>query len=94
METLVSYFVDAFPVTNCPFVFLYSLPSDDSDDDRGPRKKGRQVRQAATKAVSKQREMILGEGGSEEEGGEEEEDEDDTDAYTGGEFTLLHSSLS
>lgn len=63
--------------------------SDDSDEERAPRKKGRQVRQAATKAVSKQREMILGDGGSEEEGEEEDDEEDDGDAYTGGGYNFL-----
>lgn len=48
------------------------LPPDDSDDDREVNRKVRQVRQAASKAVSKQREMILG-GGSEDEEREEEE---------------------
>lgn len=48
------------------------------------KKKGRQVRQAASKAASKQREILLGDGGSEEEEGEEEGDEDDSDVYTGG----------
>lgn len=49
------------------------LPSDDSDDDREVNRKVRQVRQAASKAVSKQREMLLGGGGSEDEEREEEE---------------------
>ncbi len=58
--------------------------TDDSDDDgKVVRKKGRQVRQAATKAASKQREIILGDKGSEDEEGEEKEEEDDSDVYTG-----------
>lgn len=47
--------------------------ADDSDNDREVSKKVRQVRQAATKAVSKQREMLLGDGGSEDEEKDEEE---------------------
>lgn len=39
-------------------------------------KKVRQVRQAASKAVSKQREMLLGDGGS-----EDEDHDDDEQAY-------------
>ncbi len=42
------------------------------------------MRQAATKAASKQREIILGDKGSEDEEGEEKEEEDDSDVYTGG----------
>lgn len=59
--------------------------TDDSDDDgKVVRKKGRQVRQAATKAASKQREILLGDRGSEDEEGEEGEEEEDSDVYTGG----------
>lgn len=49
------------------------LSPDDSDDDRAVSRKVRTVRQAATKAVSKQREMILAPGGSEDEERDEEE---------------------
>lgn len=47
--------------------------TDDSDDDKAVSRKPRQVRQAASKAVSKQREILLGDGGSEDEEKEEEE---------------------
>ena len=49
---------------------------DDSDDDREVSRKVRTVRQAATKAVSKQREILLGDGGS-----EDEEQPDQEEAY-------------
>lgn len=42
------------------------------------------MRQAATKAASKQREILLGDGGSEDEEGHDEDEEDDSDVYTGG----------
>lgn len=42
------------------------------------------MRQAASKAVSKQREILLGDGGSEEEEGEDDGEEEDSDVYTGG----------
>lgn len=45
---------------------------DDSDDDRDVSRK-RTVRQAASKAVSKQREILLGDGGSEDEQEDPEE---------------------
>lgn len=48
---------------------------DDSDDDREVSRK-RTVRQAASKAVSKQREILLGDGGS-----EDEEHEDPEESY-------------
>lgn len=47
--------------------------ADDSDDDKEVSRKPRQVRQAASKAVSKQREILLGDGGSEDEDKDEEE---------------------
>lgn len=56
------------------------------------KKKGRQVRQAATKAASKQREILLGDGGSEDEEREEEEEEDDSDVYTGGTNSIMSES--
>lgn len=46
---------------------------DDSDDDREVSRK-RTVRQAASKAVSKQREILLGDGGSEDEEHEDQEE--------------------
>lgn len=46
---------------------------DDSDDDREVSRK-RTVRQAASKAVSKQREILLGDGGSEDEEQEDQEE--------------------
>lgn len=46
---------------------------DDSDDDREVSRK-RTVRQAASKAVSKQREILLGDGGSEDEEHEDHEE--------------------
>ena len=49
---------------------------DDSDEDREVSRKVRTVRQAATKAVSKQREILLGDAGS-----EDEEQEDQEEAY-------------
>lgn len=55
------------------FVLRLFSPADDSDDDREVSKKVRQVRQAASKAVSKQREMLLGDGGSEDEDREDDE---------------------
>ena len=48
---------------------------DDSDDEKEVSRK-RTVRQAASKAVSKQREIILGDAGS-----EDEEKEDQEEAY-------------
>lgn len=47
--------------------------TDDSDEDREVSRKPRQVRQAASKAASKQREILLGGGGSEDEDKDEEE---------------------
>ncbi|KAG7229681.1 hypothetical protein INR49_012726 [Caranx melampygus] len=47
--------------------------ADDSDDDREVSRK-RTVRQAASKAVSKQREILLGDGGSEDEEHEDQEE--------------------
>lgn len=47
--------------------------ADDSDDDREVSRK-RTVRQAASKAVSKQREILLGDGGSEDEEQEDQEE--------------------
>lgn len=46
---------------------------DDSDDEREVSRK-RTVRQAASKAVSKQREILLGDGGSEDEEHEDQEE--------------------
>lgn len=47
--------------------------ADCSDDDKELSRK-RTVRQAASKAVSKQREILLGDGGSEDEEHEEQEE--------------------
>lgn len=49
------------------------LCADDSDDEREVSRK-RTVRQAASKAVSKQREILLGDGGSEDEEHEDQEE--------------------
>lgn len=46
---------------------------DDSDDDREVSRK-RAVRQAASRAVSKQREILMGDGGSEDEEQEDQEE--------------------
>lgn len=55
------------------FVIACVLSIDDSDDDREVSRK-RTVRQAASKAVSKQREILLGDGGSEDEEHEDQEE--------------------
>lgn len=47
--------------------------ADDSDDEKEVSRK-RTVRQAASKAVSKQREILLGDGGSEDEEHEDQEE--------------------
>lgn len=52
---------------------MFVLCIDDSDDDREVSRK-RTVRQAASKAVSKQREILLGDGGSEDEEHEDQEE--------------------
>ena len=54
-------------------MYLCVLCLDDSDDDREVSRK-RTVRQAASKAVSKQREILLGDGGSEDEEHEDQEE--------------------
>lgn len=55
----------------CVTVCVFAI--DDSDDDREVSRK-RTVRQAASKAVSKQREILLGDGGSEDEEHEDQEE--------------------
>lgn len=57
---------------------------DDSDDEREVSRK-RTVRQAASKAVSKQREILLGDGGS-----EDEEHEDPEEAYMDRTYSYRH----
>lgn len=58
-------------MNHCVPVFVLCV--DDSDDDREVSRK-RTVRQAASKAVSKQREILLGDGGSEDEEHEDQEE--------------------
>uniref|UniRef100_A0A8C3AB16 Nuclear casein kinase and cyclin-dependent kinase substrate 1a n=1 Tax=Cyclopterus lumpus TaxID=8103 RepID=A0A8C3AB16_CYCLU len=55
------------------FILHYVLCVDDSDDDKEVSRK-RTVRQAASKAVSKQREILLGDAGSEDEEHEDKEE--------------------
>lgn len=55
------------------YVCVVSLWADESDEDKEVSRKPRQVRQAASKAASKQREILLGDRGSEDE--EKDEDE-------------------
>lgn len=63
-------------------VFLWT---DESDEDKEVSRKPRQVRQAASKAASKQREILLGDRGSEDEDKDEEEH-----AYMDRECTLIY----
>lgn len=49
------------------------LSADESDEDKAVSRKPRQVRQAASKAASKQREILLGDRGSEDEDKDEDE---------------------
>lgn len=62
--------------------------ADDSDDDKEVSRKPRQVRQAASKAVSKQREILLGDGGS-----EDEEKDDEEQAFIDRKFKVLNFSF-
>lgn len=65
------YFFACVIVNHCVTVCVRCV--DDSDDDREVSRK-RTVRQAASKAVSKQREILLGDGGSEDEEHEDQEE--------------------
>lgn len=66
-------FLPFFCLSSCESLSVSVCCLDDSDDDREVSRK-RTVRQAASKAVSKQREILLGDGGSEDEEHEDQEE--------------------
>lgn len=86
-SVVISFFYLLYCESLCTCVCV-----DDSDDDREVSRK-RTVRQAASKAVSKQREILLGDGGSEDEEHEDQEEPYMDRMYNGTVKTCLHQML-